>query len=137
MDRPKVKLSEAALDKMLGEASWLLSHAEALADYGRQEEATAELARAARCEEQVACWLDAAGRDQEAVVHRVSAASCYEQLGEYAQAVTLLRAALSLPLTNDYRGKVEQQLARCLAQAPKELQRASALVTRKQGATAH
>jgi len=122
---------------MLGEASWLLSHAEALADYGRQEEASAELARAARCEEQVAGGLDAAGREQEAVVHRVSAASCYEQLGEYARAVTLLRAALSVPLTDDYRGKVEQQLARCLAQAPKELQQASARVTRQQTAAAH
>jgi predicted negative regulator of RcsB-dependent stress response len=120
---------------MLGEASWLLSHAEALTDYGRKEEATAELARAARCEEQVACWLDAAGREQEAVVHRVSAASCYEELGEYARAVTLLRAALSVPLTDDYRRTVEQQLARCLTQAPKELRRALSRATRKQAAT--
>lgn len=131
MERTKAKLSETALDKMLGEASWLLSHAEALADYGRQEEAAAELARAARCAEQVACWLDVAGRVQEAVVQRVSAASCYEQLGEYARAVTLLRAALSAPLMDDHRRTVEQQLARCLAQAPKELRRASARATRK------
>ena len=133
MDRPKVKLSEAALDKLLGEASWLLSHAQALADYGRTEEATAELARAARYEEQVACWLDAAGRAQEAAVHRVSAASCYEQLEEYTQAVTLLRAALSVPLTDDYRRNIEQRLAYCLAQALKELRRVSSRATRKQG----
>jgi len=36
MRRPKVKPSESALDEMLGEASWRLSHAEALADYGRE-----------------------------------------------------------------------------------------------------
>ena len=44
----------ATLDELLGEASWLLSRAEALADDGREEEATAELARAASCEEVVA-----------------------------------------------------------------------------------
>jgi tetratricopeptide (TPR) repeat protein len=131
MHRPKVKLSASALDKMLGEASWLLSHAEALADYGREEEAAAELARAASCEEQVAYWLDAAGREPEAVVHRVSAASCYEQLGHYARAVTLLRAALSTTLPDDYRRRVDQQLARCLGQAHKEWRRTSARVTRK------
>jgi tetratricopeptide (TPR) repeat protein len=123
MHRPKVKLSASALDKMLGEASWLLSHAEALADYGRQEEAAAELARAASHEEQVAYWLDAAGREPEAVVHRVSAASCYEQLGQPARAVTLLRAALSATLPEDYRRRVDQQLVRCLAQAHKGLRR--------------
>lgn len=134
MGHPKVKQSESALDKMLGEASWLLSHAEALADYGRKEEALAELQRAVWYEEQVACWLDAAGREKEAGVHRVSAASCYEQLGEYARAVTLLRAALSAPLPDDYRHRVEQQLARCLRQAHKELSRASSHATREQAA---
>jgi tetratricopeptide (TPR) repeat protein len=121
----KLKPSAAALEKMLGEASWLLSHAEALADYGRAEEVAAELARAARCEEEVACWLDAAGREQEAVVHRVSAASCYERLGEYARAVTLLRAALSTPLAEDYRRRIHQQLDRCLEQAQEKLRLAS------------
>jgi hypothetical protein len=108
----------------LEEASWLLSHAEALADYGRHEEADAEWARAANGEERVACLLDAAGRDQEAAVHRVSAASCYERLGEWARAVTLLRAALSTPIADDFRGRVEGQLSRCLAQARKDLGRA-------------
>jgi tetratricopeptide (TPR) repeat protein len=131
MKYPKVKSSESMLDAMLGEASWLLSHAEALADYGRKEEALAELARAAGCEEWVACWLDATGREQEAGVHRVSAASCYEQLGEYAQAVTLLRAALSAPLPDDYRHKVEKQVARCLRQAQKELRRTPLCVMHK------
>jgi hypothetical protein len=107
----------------LGETSWLLSHAEALADYGRQEEARAELARAAHCAEQVACLLDTAGRLQEAGIHRVSAASCQEQVGQYARAVTLLRAALSAPLPEDSRHEVEQLLTRCLTRARKELVR--------------
>ena len=44
----KVKSGTATLDEMLGEASWFIAHAEALADYGCQAEAGAELARAAR-----------------------------------------------------------------------------------------
>ena len=121
--RSKVQPSASTLDELSGEVSWLLSHAEALADYGRQQEAHAELARAAHCEEQVACLLDTAGRLQEAGVHRVSAASCQEQIGQYARAVTLLRAALSAPLLEDYRHEVEQLLARCLTRARKELVR--------------
>jgi hypothetical protein len=112
------------LEKLLEEASWLLSHAEALADYGRKAEAEAEWARAANCEERVACLLDAAGREQEAAVHRVSAASCYEPRGEWARTMTLLRAALSTPIGEDSRGRVEEQLSRCLAQARKNLGRA-------------
>lgn len=121
MRRLKQKSSEALLEQLLGEASWLLSHAEALADYGRKEEATAELVRAASCEEQVACLLDMAERDKEAVVHRVSAASCYKQVGQYTHAVTLLRAALSATLPEDYRRDIEQQLVQCLAQIHTEL----------------
>jgi tetratricopeptide (TPR) repeat protein len=124
MRRTYVKPSKTLLDKMLGEASWLLSHADALATYGRTEEAAAELERAAICEEQVAYWLDAAGSEREAVVHRVSAASCYEQLGRYARAATLLRAALSASLPENNRRKVKQQLDRCLAQSHKDLRRA-------------
>jgi tetratricopeptide (TPR) repeat protein len=123
MRHPKIKPSE--LEKMLGEASWLLSHAQALADYGRQEEAAAEIARAANCEEQAAYRLDAIGREQEAVIHRVSAASCYEQLGQYARAVTLLRAALSRTHSDDYRGQIERQLDHCLNKVRKPLRRAS------------
>lgn len=125
MSRPKLKPSAVALDKLLEEASWLLSHAEALADYGREQEATAELRRAASCEEEVACWLDASGREQEAVVHRVSAAACYEQLGEYARAVTLLRAALSAPLSVAYQQRLRRQLDHCLTRAQEKLRRAS------------
>src|SRR6266542_2805884 len=123
MPRSKGKPSTALIDQMLGEASWLLSHAQALTDYGRQEETAVELARAAACEEQVACLLDADAQELEAAIHRVSAASCYEKLRQHTRAVTLLRAAMSAPLYDDYRARVEQQLARCLAEAQKELRR--------------
>jgi hypothetical protein len=125
MPRAKGKSPAALIEQMLGEASWLLSHAQALADYGRQDEAAAELARAATAEEQVACLLEADGQEREAAIHRVSAASCYDKLGEYTHAVTLLRAALSAALPEDYRARVDQQLARCLAGAQKELNRSS------------
>src|SRR5262249_58948407 len=118
------------------EASWLLSHAQALTDYGRREEAAAELTRAASAEEQVACLLDADGQDLEAAIHRVSAASCHEKLGQYTRAVTLLRAALAGPLHANYRARVEQLLARCLAQAQKELRRAVKNGSRKQSSAA-
>ena len=124
--RYKGKPSKALVEQLLGEASWLLSHAEALADYGRQDEARAELLRAASCEEQVACLLDAADREQEAVVHRVSAAACHQQVGQYTRAVTLLRAALSATLPADYRRSIEQQLVPCLTQVSKELPRSPA-----------
>jgi hypothetical protein len=129
MARPKNQASTSLLDRMLGEASWLLSHADALADYGRPEEAAAELARAALCEEQVACLLEADGQEKEAAIHRVSAASCHQQLRQYTRAVTLLRAALSAKLPAAYRARVEQQLARCLRQARAELRRAPKTAT--------
>jgi hypothetical protein len=111
---------------MLGEASWLLSHAQALADYGRTEEAHAELARAALAEEQAACLLEAGGREEEASLHRMSAASCCEGLGQYAHAVTFLRAPLSLPLPADYRARVLEQMGRCLGKVQKESKRGEA-----------
>jgi hypothetical protein len=101
----------------------LLSHAQALTDYGRKDEASAELARAAVAEEQAACLLEAAGREEEAAIHRISAASCYEDLGQYARAVTFLRAALSIPLPADYRERVTGQLGRCLSKVQKESKR--------------
>ena len=129
MPRPKGAASSPALERFLDEASWLLSHAQALADYGRPEEAAAEWARAANAEEQVACLLEADGQEQEAAIHRVSAASCQEKLGQLARAVTLLRAALSAPLSEEYRARVERQRARCLAGARRQLNG-----TRKRGA---
>jgi hypothetical protein len=125
MSRLKGKPAVVRLEALLDEASWFLSHAQALADYGRRDEAATELARAASSEEDVACLLEADKQDLEAAIHRVSAASCYEKLGQYARAVTLLRAALSAPLPDDYRARVEQQLVRCLVQAQKALTRSS------------
>jgi len=121
MGRPKGRSSLTLTERMLDEASWLLSHAQALTDYGRTNEAAAELARAASCEEQVAGLLDADGQEHEAAIHRVSAASCFEKLGQYARAATLLRAAISAKLPGDHRARLEHQLARCLARIPKEL----------------
>jgi hypothetical protein len=124
MSRSNKNASAALIDRMLGEASWLLSHAQALTDYGRQEEAAAEWARAATCEEQVACLLEFAEQELEAAIHRVSAASCYEKLGQYTRAVTLLHAALAIPLQADFRARVEQERIRCLGGAQKEAKRA-------------
>lgn len=131
MPPSKRQSSAALIDRMLGEASWLLSHAQALTDYGRQEEAAAEWVRAAGAEEEVACLLGADGQGLEAAIHRVSAASCHEKLGQYTRAVTLLRAALASGLRDDYRARVEELLNRCLALARKELRSASNKVSRK------
>lgn len=125
MSRPRRMSSKALIDQMLGEASWLSSHAQALADYGRQDEAAAELVRAATCEEQVAALLEWAEQDLEAAIHRVSAASCYEKVGQYTRAVTLLHAALASPLQEDSCARVEEQRLRCLAGAQKEVKRAA------------
>lgn len=125
MPRHKTTPAPGLMERMLGEASWLLSHAQALADYGRPEEATVELARAAVCAEQVACLLEADGQEREAAIHRVSAAGCFQKLGQYPRAVTLLRAALSAPLPAAYRQRVEEQLARCLVQARQAMRKQS------------
>lgn len=121
MSRRNDKQLNERIDEMLGEASWLISHAEALSAYDRTKEAPVEWGRAAACEEQVACLLEAARRHDEAAIHRVSAASCHERLGQFAQAVTLLRAALSTLSAGRFRTDAEQQLARCLELARKEL----------------
>jgi hypothetical protein len=94
MARPKGKSSTSLLEQMLDEACWLLSHAQALEDYGRADEAAAEWARAASCEEQVACLLDADGQELEAAIHRVSAAWCCKKLGQPVRGATLLRRPL-------------------------------------------
>jgi len=135
MSRIRSKPAFDLIEKLRGEASWLLSHAQALADYGRKQEAASELARAAKCEEQVACLLDAVGQELDAAIHRVSAAACHEKLGQFARAVTLLRAALSVPLHDDYRFQVQKQLAVCLAPAHKELRRAAKRPTSKHSRT--
>ena len=82
------------------------------------------MGRAAACEEQTACLLEADGQEREAAIHRVSAASCCEKLGQYARAVTLLHAALPAPLPEDYRVRVERAADGRSALAHKELSRA-------------
>jgi tetratricopeptide (TPR) repeat protein len=123
MSSPRTKPSSAVMEAMLDEASWLLTHAQALGDYGRKEEAAAELARAATCEEEVASLLEAAGEELEAAIHRVSAASCYQQIKAYPRAITLFRAALSAELSDEYRARVAKLLKRCLALLQKEYYR--------------
>jgi hypothetical protein len=136
MPRSKGKPSAALIDRMLGEASWLLSHAHALGDYQRYEEAAAELTRAANCEEQAASLLDADGQELEAAIHRVSAASCWEKLGQYTRAVTLFKAAPVAPLHDNYRARVQKLLTDCLTKATKELSRAARRKARKQSPAA-
>ena len=111
------KENNKLLDKLLGEASWLISHAQALADYGKTEEVKVELEKAANYEEEAAFLLDAIGRQEEATLHRVSAATCHEQLSNYPHAVTLLWATLAGDLTEGYRLKLENQIEYCIAQA--------------------
>jgi tetratricopeptide (TPR) repeat protein len=132
MPRPKVKRSSAVVENMLDEASWLLSHAQALTDYGRSEEARAELARAAACEEQLASLLEADAQELDAAIHRVSAASCHEKLGQYGRAVTLLRAALSAELPDEFRARADQQRVRCLAQVHRQLDKTRKRPSRRQ-----
>lgn len=132
MSRAKTRPAPRLVDELLGEASWLISHAQALGDYGRHEEEAAERLRAGLAEEQVASLLEADGQDLEAAIHRVSAASCYEKLGQYARAVTLLIAALSARLHEDFHTRVTQQRERCLTRVAKELATSSKRRTRKQ-----
>jgi hypothetical protein len=134
MNRSKSKRTPAFLDNMLGEASWLISHADALEVYKRKEEAAAEWGRAAACEEQVASLLEADGQENEAAIHRVSAASCLEKIGQYVRAVTLLRAALSTELPSEYLARVKRQHVRCLAHVRKELSRAGRRARKKSSA---
>jgi hypothetical protein len=70
MPRTKNGTRPTLLDTMLDEASWLITHADSLNCYGRKKEAQAEWLRAATCEEQVACLLEAEGQDLEAAIHR-------------------------------------------------------------------
>jgi tetratricopeptide (TPR) repeat protein len=108
-------VDEQAFDQLLGEASWLISHAQALADWGQEREAEAELAQAAAKEEQAAGWLVAAGRIAEAAVHWISAASCYQQVGDDARAAAIFRRALAGSLPETTRQEVRRFLEQCLA----------------------
>jgi hypothetical protein len=111
------------LEAMLGNTSWLVSHAMALNEEGRAQEAETEWLRAGQHEEQVACLLEAEGHDTEAGVHHVSAASCYARVHDYVRAVTLLRSALSFTLRQAYRREVEKLLDEWRPKARKQLRR--------------
>ncbi|MBI3407554.1 MAG: hypothetical protein HY040_04265 [Planctomycetes bacterium] len=119
MKRNNGKTKPPLLKKALDEASWLLSHAEALSDYGRADDAVLEWGRAAAAEEEAACLLEERGSDTEAALHRVSAAACLLRIGNYPHAATHLRAALTADLTPDFRAKVQNQLRSCLGAAKK------------------
>ncbi len=121
MHAPELDGGSARLHALLGQASWALSHAEAMLAENHEDEANADLERAAACEEQAASLLEASGRTLEAMIHFVSAASCHEQLGEFGRAGALLRSALSCGPPEHYRRDLELQLARCLLAVPAEV----------------
>lgn len=120
MHAPELDGGSPRVDALLGQASWALSHAEAMLAENHEDEANADLERAAACEEQAASLLEASGRTLEAMIHFVSAASCHEQLGEFGRAGALLRSALSCGPPEHYRRDLELQLARCLLAVPAE-----------------
>ncbi len=132
MPRSNETVSGSLIDAMLGEASWLLSHAQALEDYDRRQEAAIEFIRAGECEEQVACLLEADDQNLEAAIHRVSAASCFEKVGQFSRAVTLLHAAMSAKLPAEFRGRIEKHLAVALVGARRDLAKSGRRRVRKQ-----
>ncbi|MBI1831299.1 MAG: hypothetical protein HYR84_07615 [Planctomycetes bacterium] len=79
--------------------------------------------RAALCEKEVACLLEAEGEDLEAAIHYVSAASCYARAQQYADAIPLLRAALSFTLRDSHRKEVEALLKEWLPKAKRDLRK--------------
>jgi hypothetical protein len=105
------------LEKLLGETSRRILHAMALPP----AEAEAEWLRAAACEKEVACLLDAGKQDVEAATHYVSAASCYARAQRYSEAVPLLRSALSFSLRAGFRSEVETLLKKWAPKAKKQL----------------
>jgi hypothetical protein len=123
MARTKNGTKQSLLDTVLDEASWLITHADSLSCHGRKKEAQAEWLRAATCEEQVACLLETEGQDLEAAIHRVSAASCFAKAERYADAVTLVRSALSFSIQEDNRLEIEGYRKEWLAKAKKQLRR--------------
>lgn len=114
---------ETLIDSLVGEASWLLTHADGLTFEARHEEAQAEWQRAADSAGQAACLLDAAGRHAEAAVQRVSAASCLSKVGRHVEAVSLLRAALSAPVSKPYQQRVAKLLDSTLRKATRTVKR--------------
>ena len=102
------------LKETMRRKSEILSKAQALWEVGMIETAQPLWLTAANYEEYIAPMLDALGRELEGAIHRISAASCYEKAGDVSRAVNLYRAALSGPLREDTRQKVEDMLKACL-----------------------
>lgn len=115
--------NRSRIDELLGEASRLISHAEALNDQGNAEAGREVWLRAAQAEEEAACLLEMAGHEREAAVHRVSAASCYQQVDQPFRAITLLQAALASELPETYRERIAKQMRRCRSRARIQLSR--------------
>lgn len=115
------RANQTRIDELLGQASRLISRAEALIDQGIFEAARQEWSRAAETEEEAACLLEMSGREREAAVHRVSAASCYEQVDQPFRAITLLQAALASEVREPYRERILKQIKRCRKSASKLL----------------
>jgi len=113
------------LQEAIRDASRHVSNAMSLVVFAAKEEVDAAWHQAAVKEELAAYLLEAEGKELEAAVHRISAASCYEDIGDYARAITLLRAALSVKLRPVYRIKIENQLKDCLKKVRKKPRRSS------------
>jgi hypothetical protein len=111
------------LEDMLRESSWHVSHALALSEQGRSEEARTAWLAAAEREERVACLLEAEGHEVETAVHYVSAASCLARVADYVHAVALVRCALSFALRPAYQREVEKLLQGWLSKAKQQLRR--------------
>ena len=123
MSRAKNGTRSKRVDQALREASWHISHAMELAMCAPKDKVESQWFLAASKEELAAFDLETEGLELEAAVHRISAASCYEMVKEYQRALTLLHAALSVPMRPAYRTKIEKQLKGCLVEARKHLSR--------------
>jgi hypothetical protein len=115
MAKAKAKRDATRVERLMAEASFVLSKAHAFQTMGMGESAQTLWLSAASLQERIAPLLDADGESLEAAVYRMSAASCYEKADELSRAVNLYQAALAGPLRQETRKEVEGMLAVCLA----------------------
>jgi hypothetical protein len=102
------------LKEALKKKSSMLSKAQAFFEIGLVDTAQPLFLSAAVHEERIAALFEIDGRELEAAVHRISAASCYAKADHLSQAITLYRAALSGPLTENVRQDVFLLLTECI-----------------------
>jgi hypothetical protein len=114
MAKAKAKRDATRVERLMAEASFVLSKAHAFQKMEMGESAQTLWLSAASLQERVAPLLDAGGESLEAAVYRMSAASCYEKAGDLSRAVNLYQAALAGPLREQTRKEVEGMLASCL-----------------------